>query len=53
VLRDLASGAQLAEPDLGAPLTARYGTPYVVVGRADLLPVLTDACVDADVEPWP
>jgi len=50
VLRDLASGAQLAELDLGAPLTARYGTPYVVVGRADLLSVLTDACIDADVE---
>ena len=50
VLRDLSSGAQLAELDLGAPLTARYGTPYVVAGRADLLSVLTDACVDADVE---
>jgi salicylate hydroxylase len=50
VLRDLGSGAQLAELDLGAPLTARYGTPYVVVGRADLLSLLTDACADADVE---
>ena len=50
VLRDLGSGAQLAELDLGAPLTARYGTPYVVVGRADLLSLLADACADADVE---
>jgi len=50
VLRDLGSGAELAELDLGAPLTARYGTPYVVIGRADLLSVLADGCVDADVE---
>ena len=49
-LRDLGSGAELAELDLGAPLTARYGTPYVVVGRADLLSMLADACADADVE---
>ena len=50
LLRDLASGAELAELDLGAPLTARYGTPYVVIGRADLLSLLADACADADVE---
>jgi 3-hydroxybenzoate 6-monooxygenase len=50
VLRDLGSGAKLAELDLGAPLTARYGTPFVVVGRADLLSLLADACTDADVE---
>lgn len=50
VLRDLGSGAELAELALGAPLTARYGSPYVVVGRADLLSVLADACADADVE---
>jgi salicylate hydroxylase len=50
VLRDLGSGADLAELDLGAPLTARYGTPYIVAARADLLSLLTDACTDADVE---
>ena len=50
LLRDLASGAELAELDLGDPLTARYGTPYVVIGRADLLSVLADGCADADVE---
>ena len=50
LLRDLGSGAELAELNLGAPLTARYGTPYVVVGRADLLSLLADACADADVE---
>jgi salicylate hydroxylase len=50
VMRDLGSGAELAELDLGAPLTERYGTPYVVVGRADLLSLLADACADADVE---
>jgi salicylate hydroxylase len=50
VLRDLGSGAELAELTLGAPLTAHYGNPYVVVGRADLLSLLADACVDADVE---
>ncbi|MGH3245622.1 MAG: FAD-dependent monooxygenase, partial [Trebonia sp.] len=50
VLRDLGSGTELAELDLGAPLTARYGAPYVVVGRADLLSLLVDGCADADVE---
>jgi 3-hydroxybenzoate 6-monooxygenase len=50
LMRDLGSGAELAELDLGAPLTARYGTPYIVIGRADLLSLLADACVDADVE---
>ena len=50
LLRQLGSGAELAELDLGAPLTARYGTPYVVIGRADLLSLLADACADADVE---
>jgi 2-polyprenyl-6-methoxyphenol hydroxylase-like FAD-dependent oxidoreductase len=50
LLRDLGSGAELAELDLGAPLTARYGAPYVVIGRADLLSLLADACADADVE---
>jgi 2-polyprenyl-6-methoxyphenol hydroxylase-like FAD-dependent oxidoreductase len=50
LLRDLGSGAELAELDLGAPLTARYGSPYVVIGRADLLSVLADACADSDVE---
>lgn len=50
LLCDLGSGAELAELDLGAPLTAHYGTPYVVVGRADLLSLLADACADADVE---
>ncbi len=50
VLRDLGSGAEMAELDLGAPLTARYGAPYVVIGHADLLSLLADACVDADVE---
>jgi salicylate hydroxylase len=50
VTRDLTSGVELAELDLGAPLTARYGTPYIVIGRADLLSLLADACTDADVE---
>jgi salicylate hydroxylase len=50
VLRDLGNGEELAELDLGAPLTARYGTPYIVIGRADLLSLLADACTDADVE---
>ena len=50
LLRDLGSGAELGELDLGDPLTARYGAPYVVIGRADLLSLLADACTDADVE---
>ena len=49
-LRDLGSGAELAQLDLGAPLTARYGAPYVVAGHADVLSLLADACADADVE---
>jgi 3-hydroxybenzoate 6-monooxygenase len=49
-LRDLGSGAERAQLDLGAPLTARYGAPYVVAGHADLLSLLADACADADVE---
>jgi 2-polyprenyl-6-methoxyphenol hydroxylase-like FAD-dependent oxidoreductase len=50
VLRDLRSDAELATLDLGAPLLARYGTPYVVIGRADLLSLLADGCADADVD---
>lgn len=50
VLRDLRSDTELAALDLGAPLMARYGMPYVVIGRADLLSLLADACADADVE---
>jgi salicylate hydroxylase len=50
LLRDLGSGAELARLNLGDPFIARYGTPYVVVGRADLLSLLADACLDADVE---
>src|SRR3984885_2948650 len=50
LLRDLGSGAELAELDLGAPLTARYGAPYVVIGRADLLSLLAEACTETDVE---
>ena len=49
-LRDLGSGADLAQLDLGAPLTARYGAPYVVASHADVLSLLADACTDADVE---
>jgi 2-polyprenyl-6-methoxyphenol hydroxylase-like FAD-dependent oxidoreductase len=50
VLRDLGSGTKLAELDLGPPLTARYGAPYVVVSRADLLSLLAEACAEEDVE---
>jgi len=50
ILRDLGSGMELAALDLGATLTARYGMPYVVIGRADLLSLLADACADADAE---
>jgi salicylate hydroxylase len=49
-LRDLGSGAELGQLDLGAPLTARYGAPYVVAAHADVLSLLADACADADVE---
>ena len=50
LLRDLGSGTKLAQLNLGEPFVARYGAPYLVVGRADLLSLLADACLEADVE---
>ncbi len=44
VWRDARSGAQVTALDLGAKFRARYGHPYVVMHRGDLLDVLLDAC---------
>lgn len=50
VLRSILTAEELSALDLGAPFIARYGAPYVVVHRSDLLSVLHDACVQANVE---
>jgi salicylate hydroxylase len=50
VMRDAVTGTELTHLDLGAPFQARYGGPYVVVHRSDLLAVLVDACRDAGVD---
>jgi salicylate hydroxylase len=42
--RDARSGARVTALDLGATFRARYGHPYVVMHRGDLLDVLLAAC---------
>jgi salicylate hydroxylase len=49
VLSDAFTGAELTAMDLGAPFSARYGAPYVVLHRTDLLDVLLEACRAAGV----
>lgn len=49
VLRSALTGAELTALDLGTPFTARYGAPYVVTHRGDLLSALHAACADAGV----
>ncbi len=46
---DALSGEELTSLDLGEDFRARYGAPYVVLHRTDLLQVLVDACRDAGV----
>jgi len=41
---DSTSGEQLTAMDLGEPFLARYGYPYFVMHRSDLLDVLLRAC---------
>jgi 3-hydroxybenzoate 6-monooxygenase len=41
---DALSGAIIAAIDLGAPFVARFGHPYLVMHRSDLLEVLLAAC---------
>ena len=44
VWMDSTSGEQLTSMDLGEPFTQRYGYPYFVMHRSDLLEVLLKAC---------
>jgi 3-hydroxybenzoate 6-monooxygenase len=44
VLRHADTGEQLTAIDLGEPFERRYGYPYIVMHRGDLLAVLSDAC---------
>ena len=49
VLRSAVTAEELTALDLGAPFQARYGAPYVVMHRSDLLTILYDACRAAGV----
>lgn len=50
VFKDALTGAELTYLDLGEEFVARYGAPYVVIHRSDLLNILVDACRRAGVE---
>jgi 3-hydroxybenzoate 6-monooxygenase len=44
VMRDAVGGRELTGLALGATYRARYGFPYLVMHRSDLLQILLDAC---------
>lgn len=44
VLKDAMTGGELSALDLGESFLKRYGSPYIVAHRHDLLNVLLDAC---------
>lgn len=44
VLMDAAGGTMLTALDVGAKYRDRYGFPYLVIHRSDLLEILLDAC---------
>jgi salicylate hydroxylase len=50
VFRDALTGEELTRLDLGEDFVDRYGAPYVVIHRSDLLTILVDACREAGVE---
>ncbi|GAA5156445.1 FAD-dependent monooxygenase [Amycolatopsis dongchuanensis] len=50
VLKDALDGAELTSLDLGRDFVDRYGAPYVVIHRSDLLTILHDACQGVGVE---
>jgi salicylate hydroxylase len=50
VMRDALTGDELTHLDLGETFLARYGAPYVVIHRSDLLQILVDGCREAGVE---
>ncbi|MCW3815849.1 FAD-dependent monooxygenase [Micromonospora sp. DR5-3] len=53
VFRDAVDGAELTHLDLGADFVERYGAPYVVIHRSDLLDILVQACRRVGVELLP
>jgi 3-hydroxybenzoate 6-monooxygenase len=50
VFNDAVDGSTLTHLDLGEGFRQRYGAPYVVIHRSDLLTILYDACARAGVE---
>lgn len=48
VLLDALTGERITTVDLGAPFRARYGEPYLVMHRGDLLQALLDAVEQYD-----
>ncbi|WP_314175526.1 FAD-dependent monooxygenase [Streptomyces winkii] len=49
VFRDMLDGAELSRLDLDARFEERYGAPYVLIHRSDLLRILVSACERAGV----
>jgi salicylate hydroxylase len=49
VLRSALSNGELAALDVGEQFRRRYGAPYVVLHRSDLLAILVEACTAAGV----
>ena len=49
LLRSALTARELTALDLGEPFRARYGAPYVVMHRSDLLAILYEACREAGV----
>jgi 2-polyprenyl-6-methoxyphenol hydroxylase-like FAD-dependent oxidoreductase len=50
VFKDAVDGRELTHIDLGDGFRRRYGAPYVVIHRSDLLGILHQACLAAGVE---
>ena len=50
VLKDALDGSELTHLDLGQGFLDRYGAPYVVIHRSDLLDILYRACERAGIE---
>ncbi|WP_020673636.1 FAD-dependent monooxygenase [Amycolatopsis nigrescens] len=50
VLKDAVDGTELTSLEFDKGFTARYGAPYVVIHRTDLLDILHRACLRAGVD---
>lgn len=53
VFRNAVTGQELTSLDVGDRFRRRYGAPYVVLHRGDLLNILFDACASAGVSLHP